>query len=501
MSPRHLASRLVLLALVATTASCDRQADRSAPVGAAGPAGGAVTRWTDSTELFMEHPALIVGMPLTFAVHLTDVTDFAPLRSGQVTLRFRPQAGGALVVVTQDTPRLPGIYGPTATFTAPGLYHLTIIIRSPQDRDSLEVGEFRVHATAADAPSDEEEAAGEVVFLKEQQWKTPGFASVFAREGALDASMDVPATVVPAPGRVALVSAPISGLVDAAGIAATPAPGTRVERGQVLALLSPALGDAGSTYAEARARLREAEDESERARRLFAVEATSQRRVHEAETRLLAAREALAGVGGGRLTSDGKLAIVAPIAGIVVRRTVSAGARVEAGATLFTLVDPDVVWVEAHVPAAQASSIRAVRGGTLHPEGDARSYASRRIVATGPLIDSVSRTLPVTLEFENASGALQVGATGRVALQTGRAVRGVVIPIGAVLDEDGRSIAYVQVAGESFAKRVLTLGATDATSALVLTGLKAGDRVVTGAAYQVRLASLSTSVPAEGHAH
>ena len=32
-------------------------------------------------------------------------------------------------------------------------------------------------------------------------------------------------------------------------------------------------------------------------------------------------------------------------------------------------------------------------------------------------------------------------------------------------------------------------------------GLKAGDRVVTGAAYQVRLASLSTSVPAEGHEH
>jgi hypothetical protein len=32
-------------------------------------------------------------------------------------------------------------------------------------------------------------------------------------------------------------------------------------------------------------------------------------------------------------------------------------------------------------------------------------------------------------------------------------------------------------------------------------GIRAGERVVTGAAYQVRLASLSTAVPAHGHEH
>jgi hypothetical protein len=45
------------------------------------------------------------------------------------------------------------------------------------------------------------------------------------------------------------------------------------------------------------------------------------------------------------------------------------------------------------------------------------------------------------------------------------------------------------------------MGGNDGTHAVVLSGLRPGERVVTGAAYQVRLASLSTSVPAEGHAH
>ena len=123
------------------------------------PAGGAITLWTDSTELFMEHPALIVGAPDKFAVHLTDLTDFAPLRSGRITLTFRPQGGGAPVVVVQETPRAPGIYGPAPTFTAAGTYDLTILVDSPQAKDSISVPGLRVYATAAEAPQGNDAAA------------------------------------------------------------------------------------------------------------------------------------------------------------------------------------------------------------------------------------------------------------------------------------------------------------------------------------------------------
>jgi hypothetical protein len=77
----------------------------------------------------------------------------------------------------------------------------------------------------------------------------------------------------------------------------------------------------------------------------------------------------------------------------------------------------------------------------------------------------------------------------------------VVIPSSAVLDEHGRPVAYVQIEGERFAKRELGIGATGETLTLVRSGIEVGERVVTGAAYQVRLASLSTTVPAHGHEH
>jgi cobalt-zinc-cadmium efflux system membrane fusion protein len=101
----------------------------------------------------------------------------------------------------------------------------------------------------------------------------------------------------------------------------------------------------------------------------------------------------------------------------------------------------------------------------------------------------------------NPHGTLKVGMNAQVAVGAGREVEGVVIPTSAILDEDGRPVAYMQLEGERFEKRELTLGGTNSERTLVLSGVKDGERVVTGAAYQVRLASLSTSVPAHGHEH
>lgn len=465
----------------------------------ADPPGGAITLWTDSTELFMEHPALIVGRPARFAVHLTDLTDFAPLRSGKITLRFVPRDDSGPITVTQDAPRLPGIFGATAEFGRPGVYDLTILVESPQARDTIAVPELHVYSSAGEVPAGDEGDGG-IAFLKEQQWKSPGFGTAFANDGTVMETFDAAGEVVPAAGRAADVAAPIGGLIGVDGAGRSPAPGQWVERGQVLVVLTPALGEAGSAYAQARGDLREAEDEYARAARLYAVEAVSQRRLHEAQSRLQAAREALAGIAGAS-DSTGQLPIRAPIAGVVASRRVTPGSRVAGGDLLFSIVDPSVVWLEVHVPAARAARLSAATGAVFRPEGSERTYRTRRTVSVGSVVDSLTRTLLVVYEAANPDGTIKVGATATVAVGTGTQVRGVVVLSSAILDEDGRPICYVQVSGERFEKRDLTLGGNDGTHAVVLSGLRAGERVVTGAAYQVRLASLSTSVPAEGHAH
>jgi RND family efflux transporter MFP subunit len=258
-----------------------------------------------------------------------------------------------------------------------------------------------------------------------------------------------------------------------------------VTRGQVLAVLTPALGEAGSAYAEARAELREAEDEHARAVRLYAVEAVPQRRVHEAEIRLAAAREALAGFGGeGAARADGRIVIRTPIAGVIASRSLAPGSRVDAGAELFSVVDPSVVWLDVRVPAADAGRVSPKSEASFRIAGSDETRQVRWTVSVGGVIDSLSRTVPVIYEVPNSDGMLKVGMQAQVAVGTGRDVEGVVIPSSAVLDEDGRPVAYVQPEGESFVKRELKLGGASGDRTLVLAGVEAGERVVTGAAYQ-----------------
>jgi RND family efflux transporter MFP subunit len=494
-APLAVAAGLLLIA-------CSTGSEGAEAVAAeAGPAGGAITLWTDSTELFMEHPALIVGAPDKFAVHLTDLTDFAPLRSGKITLRFQPRDDGDALVVVQETPRAPGIYGPSPEFKRPGTYDLTLLVESPQARDSIAVPGLRVYATAEEAPREAEAVESGISFLKEQQWKTEGFRTDFAIRGSIVESFHAPGEIVPAAGRMAQVTAPIGGLVDAGGVAQSPSPGQRVSRGQIIALLTPSLGEGGASYAEARARLREAEAEYARAQRLVAAEAVPQRRLHEAEIRLQAAREALAGLGGGALTAGGRVAIRSPIAGVVTSRSIAPGSRVEAGAPLFTVIDPSVVWLKVNVPSANAAQVGRSSAATFQLEGSADTYRTRRVISLGSVVDSLSRTVPVIYELPNADGTIRVGANARVSVGTGRRVEGVIVPTAAILDENGNPIAFVQPEGETFEKRNLTLGGTDGGFTLVLSGITDGERVVTGASYQVRLASLSTAVPAHGHEH
>jgi hypothetical protein len=127
------------------------------------------------------------------------------------------------------------------TFSKAGIYDLTIEVASPQARDLIRVPNLQVYATAAEAPRESGAEPAGIPFLKEQQWKTAGFQTAFATRGEVAESFQATGEIIPAGGRHALVAAPISGLVAASGVAASPAPGQRVARGAVLAVLTPSL--------------------------------------------------------------------------------------------------------------------------------------------------------------------------------------------------------------------------------------------------------------------
>ena len=108
--------------------------------------------------------------------------------------------------------------------------------------------------------------------------------------------------------------------------------------------------------------------------------------------------------------------------------------------------------------------------------------------------------VPVTFEFDN-KGDVIPGSFVEVFLLSSPMENVLSLPHSALTEEQGSFFVYLQLDEEGYKKQLVTLGADNGESVQILSGIKAGDRVVTQGAYQVKLASATNAIPAHSHEH
>ena len=478
---------------------CSGGGEQPAPAPLLVPGGGdAVTIWTEVLELFFEYPPLVAGVPgESWAIHLTTLADFQPVSEGTLTLRFEGP-GGTVQTEMEEAPARPGIYTHAPSFTSPGMYDLIMEFRGQGMAEDIFVGPVQVFGSEAELPLLPDEPAVGISFLKEQQWPID-FATVRAAPRVVTPGVRATGEVIGASDGVAEIAAPVEGIIRWEENRNAPPAGARVSQGQPLVRLSPVGGD--NTYAVLVSRSELLEQEVARTERLVNAEAVPARRLSEARLQLevvQAQLEALDAPADGGYT----LTLRSPISGAVSSRHFTVGQRVAAGERLFTLFDPGRIWIRFHVPAVHASQVGNVTAATYTIEGSTEVFRIERVVTVATILDPTRRTLPVTLEADNFGGELKPGMLvhGRVLLSPSEPT--LAVPAEAVMDENGILVAYVQIGGETFERRALSVGDTDGQWTTILAGIRPGEFVVTRGAYQVRLSSLNTSeISDHGHVH
>ena len=76
---------LIVLLIVALAPGCSRGVQPASGPNAETPTLD-ITNWTGKSELFMEHPPLVAGQTIRFAVHLTRMADFSALNAGRPSI-------------------------------------------------------------------------------------------------------------------------------------------------------------------------------------------------------------------------------------------------------------------------------------------------------------------------------------------------------------------------------------------------------------------------------
>jgi RND family efflux transporter MFP subunit len=485
-----------------------------------------ITKWTLGTELFVEFSPFVVGKETPLAVHLTDLNTFQPVAAETLTTSLEGQNGHTVTVRT-ETPTVPGIYRPVIKPDMQGTYRLVFQRFSSGNQkviDTIEAGIVEVAAKEEEiAPLEEEPQGGGITFLKEQQWRME-FATAPVTEKELQPTLKLHAEVKPRAGGEVHIIAPVAGrgLMGEKGV---PTPGQRVEPGELLAMVLPLhqsttnRTELESAAKTTQAELEAAQQELGRVQDLYKDRIVPKRRVEQAQketvvlqARLASARSQLSLLDMSQTLNEKtaspaleRFILRSPMAGTVVTALMTPGALLEAGQELFTIVDLERVWIEGRLfesDLAKVHDVERVRFVTPALVAPITLTApDAHLVTIGSVIDPVTRSVPIIIETKNPQGQLRIGMHGELVVPTGKIVRGLAIPTSAVVDDKGVAIAFVQQEGETFERRELTLGVQSDGYVLAQAGLSAGERVVTQGAYRVHLASLSSELPAHGHAH
>ncbi len=479
-----------------------------------------VTLWTKKGELFVEYSPLIVGTESEFLAHVTVLSTFKPVLKGEATLTLL-MGDGAGQTAKVAGPERPGIFIPVITPKRAGKCTLSLVVASPTLRERFNIGACRVFATkkAAKAAKSPDTSVGSTIsFLKEQQWPIE-FATIEAGKRELHAGVTVNGEIKAVPGNSVRLSAATAGRISFP----TPVPrlGMAVKKGQLLATMQP-IGTTVGNYSVLLANARTAQVELSAAKRqrdhlkpLVASNSVPKRRLNEAESRvsiaaarLRSARMQLGAynaVASGRGSRLGSFRVVSPIDGTLVASKVSAGETVTSGALLFSVVDLRRVWVEGRVFEMDLAKVEQNHGAWFRVEGRERVFEIKegngKLVTLGHVVDRTTRTVPIVFEVDNPSQVLRLGQFAKLTVASGKRARVVAIPESAILTEGTQSVAYVQLEGETFQRRILRTGMRSRGWVEIRHAIKQGEHVVAKGAYDIKLSASSGNAPGHGHAH
>jgi len=481
-------------------------------------------------ELFIEYPTPAVDAPIELVTHVTDLVTAEPRRAGPVIFRFLSEDGRE-VRHEDPTPARDGIYLPEIRFPEEGAWEWWLEIPGEGLTTTIALPPIRVYRTHEDAESAPCPAEPEgISFLKEQQWRL-GTRIEPVAVATLTERAAFPATVRALPALRARVAPPVAGTLVVPPGGGGLRPGREVEAGELLAWLRP-------PFSELAVKLLEAEAEVERTRLAVELATSARDRVaalaeegarsarereeaefalHTAQAAHRAATTISATLRRGGFVFPGEEAgfdptlplfeLRAPIAGRLVGVHAAIGEYVDERRTVVEILDTRRVMVEARLRpedltrlgSLDAPILRSLRSAV----GPARPLElfEPRLISRGLEADPETQTLPYLYEVGNESGELAIGMAMELLLPVGETVNAPVLPFSALVDENGESVVYVQLAGETFEKHHVELGARDDERVQILAGVEAGEWVVTEGAYAVRLASASGAASGHGHGH
>jgi HlyD family secretion protein len=216
------------------------------------------------------------------------------------------------------------------------------------------------------------------------------------------------------------------------------------------------------------------------------TQAQSQYALAEKDYSVKAAAAAVAAARGRETSAEAQLSytrITSPIDGVVTDRPYYAGETPASGAPLVTVMDLSSVVARAYLSPQQAGQLHVGDAASLTP-GEGQTPVPGKVTVISPALDANSTTLEVWVTAANPGEKLKPGASVTLDIVVKTVKNALVVPAAAILTATDGSTSVMVIGGDGKAHQTtVKTGIRDGDAVQILSGLEAGQQVVTTGAY------------------
>ena len=360
---------------------------------------------------------------------------------------------------------------------------------------------FATVAEAEKALGGEEEDGNAITFLKEQAWKMEFQTAPVVKK---EVYQTIPTSGVwkVAPSDYQTLVAPSNGrVIFSSGVLTE---GSPVKKGQILMAVSSAGLTSNNLSAEiqkAKADFVQAKSEYNRKKELYDSKIVPKAEFEQVEQKYLVAKTNYETLSSGY--SAGGKQITAPMNGFIKSIQALNGGFANQGDALVTVTSHKSSLLEVQVSPNFSAELQNIRNIWYQPKTGTWSSLNDnggKILSVGKEVEPNQPLISVFAEVNDVV-EMPEGSFTEAQLAVGTAIESLVVPVSCLMEDYGNYSVIVQLSGESFERRNVTLGKRNGSEVEIVKGLLLGEVVVTKGAYHVKMASMSGQAPAHGHAH
>lgn len=174
--------------------------------------------------------------------------------------------------------------------------------------------------------------------------------------------------------------------------------------------------------------------------------------------------------------------LFSPASGVVLDKKVVQGQAVQAGEELYTIADLSDVWVEAQLREEEAGHVAVGAAATVELASYPGRLVGGRVTYLYPTLAEQARTVKARITIPNADGRLKPGMFATVNFTTPSRLA-LTVPRSALVQTGERTLVFVDVGNGQLTPHDVEVGRTVGDNAEVLSGVSAGQRVVTSAQF------------------